>query len=127
VRAGIPIVKTLEIVSRTVGNNYIAQKVIEIGQNIEKGRGISKPLKEAGIFPPLVIHLISTGEETGALEEMLKEVSTHYDREVAYSVSRLSAWVEPILTAGLSVMVLFLALAIFMPWWNMMSAMKGGG
>ncbi|MBP6942183.1 MAG: type II secretion system F family protein [Syntrophorhabdaceae bacterium] len=127
VRAGIPIVKTLDIVSRTVGNNYIAQKVIEIGQNIEKGRGISKPLKEAGIFPPLVIHLISTGEETGALEEMLKEVSTHYDREVAYSVSRLSAWVEPILTAGLSVMVLFLALAIFMPWWDMMSAMKGGG
>ncbi|OPY79697.1 MAG: Type II secretion system protein F [Syntrophorhabdus sp. PtaU1.Bin058] len=127
VRAGIPIVKTLEIVSRTVGNNYIAQKVIEIGQNIEKGRGISKPLRDAGIFPPLVIHLISTGEETGALEEMLKEVSTHYDREVAYSVTRLSAWVEPILTAGLSVMVLFLALAIFMPWWDMMSAMRGAG
>jgi type II secretory pathway component PulF len=126
VRAGIPIVKTLEIVSRTVGNNYIAQKVVEIGQNIEKGRGISKPLRDAGIFPPLVIHLISTGEETGALEEMLKEVSTHYDREVSYSVSRLSAWVEPILTAGLSVMVLFLALAIFLPWWDMMSALKGG-
>ena len=127
VRAGIPIVKTLEIVSKTVGNNYIAAKVIEIGQNIEKGRGISKPLKDAGIFPPLVIHLISTGEETGALEEMLREVSTHYDREVSYSVARLSAWVEPILTAGLSVMVLFLALAIFMPWWNMMSALRGGG
>jgi MSHA biogenesis protein MshG len=127
VRAGIPIVKTLEIVSKTVGNNYIAAKVIEIGQNIEKGRGISKPLRDAGIFPPLVIHLISTGEETGALEEMLKEVSTHYDREVSYSVARLSAWVEPILTAGLSVMVLFLALAIFMPWWNMMSALRGGG
>ena len=127
VRAGIPIVKTLEIVSKTVGNNYIAAKVIEIGQNIEKGRGISKPLKDAGIFPPLVIHLISTGEETGALEEMLREVSVHYDREVSYSVARLSAWVEPILTAGLSVMVLFLALAIFMPWWNMMSALRGGG
>lgn len=127
VRAGIPIVKTLEIVSRTVGNNYIAAKVIEIGQNIEKGRGISKPLRDAGIFPPLVIHLISTGEETGALEEMLREVSVHYDREVSYSVARLSAWIEPILTAGLSVMVLFLALAIFMPWWDMMSAMKGGG
>jgi type II secretory pathway component PulF len=84
-------------------------------------------LKDAGIFPPLVIHLISTGENTGSLEEMLNEVSTHYDREVTYSVSRLSAWIEPILTVGLSIMVLFMALAIFMPWWNMMSVLRGGG
>jgi len=127
VRAGVPIVKTLEIVSRTVGNDYIARKVLEIGVKIEKGRGISRPMRDAKIFPPLVIHLVSTGEETGSLEEMLREVSTHYDREVSYSVNRLSAWIEPILTAGLAIMVLFLALAIFMPWWNMMSAMKGGG
>lgn len=127
VKAGVPIIRTLEIVSKTVGNEFIARKVDEIGGKIEKGRGITKPLKDAGIFPPLVIHLISTGEETGSLEEMLREVSLHYDREIEYSVSRLSAWIEPILTAGLSVMVLFMALAIFMPWWNMMSAMKGGG
>jgi type II secretory pathway component PulF len=127
VRAGVPIVKTLEIVSRTVGNNFIARKVLEIGVKIEKGRGISRPMRDAKIFPPLVIHLVSTGEETGSLEEMLREISTHYDREVTYSVARLSAWIEPILTAGLATMVLFLALAIFMPWWNMMSAMKGGG
>jgi type II secretory pathway component PulF len=127
VRAGVPIVKTLEIVSRTVGNNFIARKVLEIGVKIEKGRGISRPMRDAKIFPPLVIHLVSTGEDTGSLEEMLREISTHYDREVTYSVARLSAWIEPILTAGLATMVLFLALAIFMPWWNMMSAMKGGG
>ena len=127
VRAGVPIVKTLEIVSRTVGNNFIAKKVLEIGVKVEKGRGISRPMRDAKIFPPLVIHLVSTGEETGSLEEMLREISTHYDREVTYSVNRLSAWIEPILTAGLSIMVLFLALAIFMPWWNMMGAMRGGG
>jgi type II secretory pathway component PulF len=127
VKAGVPIVKTLEIVSRTVGNNFIARKVLEIGVKIEKGRGISRPMRDAKIFPPLVIHLVSTGEETGSLEEMLREISTHYDREVTYSVNRLSAWIEPILTAGLSIMVLFLALAIFMPWWNMMGAMRGGG
>ncbi len=127
VKAGVPVIRTLEIVSRTVGNQYIAQKIIEIGTKIEKGKGISKPLKDSGIFPPLVVHLVSTGEETGSLEEMLKEVTVHYDREITYSVSRLSAWVEPILTAGLSIMVLFLALAIFLPWWNMMGALRGGG
>lgn len=127
IKAGVPIMRTLEIVAKTVGNEYIALKILEIGTKIEKGRGISKPLKDSGIFPPLVIHLVSTGEETGSLEEMLREVSSHYDRETTYSISRLSAWIEPILTTGLAVMVLFLALAVFMPWWNMMGAMKGGG
>ena len=127
VRAGIPIIKTLDIVSRSVGNEYVAEKVREIAVSIEKGRGISRPLKDAKIFPPLVIHLVATGEETGSLEEMLREVSVHYDREVTYSVARLSAWIEPVLTVGLAGMVLFLALAIFMPWWDMMRAMKGGG
>ncbi|HOJ71938.1 MAG TPA: type II secretion system F family protein [Syntrophorhabdaceae bacterium] len=127
IRAGVPVIKALEIVSKTIGNAYIAGKIDEVGMKIEKGKGISRPLKETGIFPPLVIHLVSTGESTGSLEEMLNEVSNHYDREITYSVGRLSAWVEPILTAGLSIMVLFMALAIFMPWWNMMSAMKGGG
>ncbi len=127
VSSGIPIIRTLEIVSRTVGNEFIAEKVLEIAANIEKGKGISKPLKDAKIFPPLVIHLIATGEETGSLEEMLKEIARHYDREVTYTVNRLSAYIEPILTVGLAGMVLFLALAIFMPWWDMMKTMRGGG
>ena len=127
IKVGIPVVRTLEVVSRTVGNEYIAQKIIEISGKIERGLGISRPLREAEIFPPLIIHLISTGEQTGSLEDMLKEVSTHYDREITYSINRLSTWIEPLLTAGLSLMVLFLALAIFLPWWNMMGALRGGG
>lgn len=127
ITVGIPVVRTLEVVSRTVGNEYIARKILEISGKIEKGLGISRPLQEAEIFPPLVIHLISTGEQTGSLEDMLKEVTTHYDREITYSINRLSTWIEPLLTAGLSLMVLFLALAIFLPWWNMMGALRGGG
>ncbi|MBP1749063.1 MAG: Type secretion system protein, PilC [Deltaproteobacteria bacterium] len=127
VSSGVPILRTLDIVSRTVGNEFIARKVLDISENIEKGHGIARPLKEAKIFPPLVIHLIATGEETGSLEDMLREISMHYDREVTYTVNRLSAYIEPILTVGLAGMVLFLALAIFMPWWNIMGAMRGGG
>ncbi len=127
VRAGVPIVQALSIVSKAIGNEWIAAKIDQIGTKIEGGKGISGPMKEARIFPLLVVHLVSTAEETGTLEEMLKEVALHYDREVTYSLTRLSAWIEPVLTAGLSVMVLFLALAIFLPWWNMMGALKGGG
>ena len=127
VKTGVPIVRALDVVARTVGNEYIAQKIVDIAGKIEKGKGITKPMREAKVFPPLVIHLVATGEETGSLEEMLKEVSMHYDREVTYSVSRLQVWIEPILTLGLGGMVLFLALALFLPWWNMMGALKGGG
>ena len=127
IRAGVPIVTALEIVARTVGNLVIAKKVIEISQKIEKGRGITKPMKDSGIFPPLVLHLIATGEDTGSLEEMLREVSLHYDSEVNYSLARLSSWIEPILIGVLGGMVLFIALAVFLPWWGMMDAMKHGG
>ncbi len=125
-RAGVPITRTLEIVSKTVGNRYLAEKILTMGAKIEKGKGIAKPIREAEIFPPLVVHLITTGEDTGSLEYMLKEISNHYDREVNYSVSRLSAWIEPILTVCLSGMVLFVALAIFLPWWNLMETMRAG-
>jgi len=127
IRAGVPIVTALEIVARTVGNLVITKKVVEISQKIEKGKGISKPMKESGIFPPLVLHLIATGEDTGSLEEMLREVSLHYDSEVNYSLGRLSSWIEPILIGVLGAMVLFIALAVFLPWWSMMEAMKSGG
>jgi type II secretory pathway component PulF len=127
IRAGVPIVTALEIVARTVGNLVITKKVIEISEKIEKGRGIAKPMKDSGIFPPLVLHLIATGEDTGSLEEMLREVSLHYDSEVNYSLARLSSWIEPILIGVLGGMVLFIALAVFLPWWGMMDAMKSGG
>ncbi len=127
IRAGVPIVTALEIVARTVGNLVITKKVLEISQKIEKGKGIAKPMKDSGIFPPLVLHLIATGEDTGSLEEMLREVSLHYDGEVNYSLNRLSAWIEPILIVVLGGMVLFIALAVFLPWWGMMDAMKHGG
>jgi type II secretory pathway component PulF len=127
IRAGVPIVTALEIVARTVGNLVITRKVAEISEKIEKGKGIAKPMRDAGIFPPLVLHLIATGEDTGSLEEMLREVSLHYDSEVNYSLNRLSSWIEPILIVVLGGMVLFIALAVFLPWWGMMDAMKQGG
>ncbi len=127
IRAGVPIVTALEIVARTVGNLVITKKILEISQKIEKGRGIARPMKDSGIFPPLVLHLIATGEDTGSLEEMLREVSLHYDSEVSYSLARLSSWIEPILIGALGGMVLFIALAVFLPWWGMMEAMKQGG
>ncbi|HUV51119.1 MAG TPA: type II secretion system F family protein [Anaerolineae bacterium] len=124
-RSGTSIVMSLGIVSRTIGNAYIANKIKDIAEHVRTGKGITVSLKESKIFPPLVIHMVLTGEETGSLDEMLAEITSYYEREIDYSVSRMSSYIEPILTVGLGVMVLFIALAIFLPWWDMMEAFKG--
>jgi len=124
-RGGASIVSALDVVSRTIGNEYIAHKIKGISEQVKTGKGITNSLRESKIFPPLVIHMVLTGEETGALDEMLAEITSYYEREIDYTVSRMSSYIEPILTAGLGLMVLFIALAIFLPWWNMMEAFKG--
>ncbi|MBU4012872.1 MAG: type II secretion system F family protein [Proteobacteria bacterium] len=124
-RGGTSIVSALDVVSRTIGNEYIAQKIKAIAEQVKTGKGITNSLRESKIFPPLVLHMVLTGEETGALDDMLAEITSYYEREIDYTVSRMSSYIEPILTAGLGLMVLFIALAIFLPWWNMMEAFKG--
>jgi len=123
-RTGMPILRTMDIVSRTLGNSYISQEVQHVRKLLEEGKGIAEQLNKRKIFPPLVIHMIAIGEESGALEDMLREVANHYDVEVEYHVSRLSSMIEPVLTIGLGLVVMFFALAIFLPWWDMLRAFK---
>ncbi len=123
-RTGMPIIRTMEIVSRTVGNSYISQEVQRVRELLEEGKGIAGPLNQRKIFPPMIIHMIAIGEESGTIEELLHEVANHYDMEVEYHVSRLSGMIEPVLTIGLGLVVMFFALAIFLPWWDMLRAFK---
>ncbi|MGA1865277.1 MAG: type II secretion system F family protein [bacterium] len=126
-RSGVPIVHALETVSGAIGNEYIAIKIKEMSKKLNAGRKISDSVRESGIFPPLVYRMISTGEDTGTLDEMLHEVAEFYSGETEYTVSRLSSYIEPVLTIVLGIMVLFMALAIFLPWWDMIKVFKGGG
>jgi type II secretory pathway component PulF len=125
-RSGVSIITALEVVSRTVGNEYIAYKIRDIAEKIKGGSGISDSLRETGVFPPLVVQMVSTGEEAGALDDMLQEVTNYYETEIDYAVSRMSSLVEPILTVALGLMVLFMALAVFLPWWDMIRVFGGG-
>ncbi|MGA1840792.1 MAG: type II secretion system F family protein [bacterium] len=125
-RSGVPIVHALETVSGAIGNEYIAIKINEMAKKLNAGRKISDSVRESGIFPPLVYRMISTGEDTGTLDEMLHEVAEFYSGETEYTVSRLSSYIEPVLTIVLGIMVLFMALAIFLPWWDMIKVFRGG-
>ncbi len=122
-KSGLPILQTMEIVSTTIGNKVISSGLDKVGQGIEKGRGISGPLKESGMFPPLVIRMIAVGEQSGSLDEMLQNVAEHYDSEVTYLIENLVGMIEPILTITIGAMVLFLALSIFLPMWDSMNTL----
>ncbi len=117
--SGLPILQTLDIAARTVGNAVVARAIQAATQGILQGEGLSKPLSRSRIFPPMVVKMISIGEQSGALDDMLLNVSRHYDTEVDYAVKNLTSMIEPILTVGVGLIVLFLALAIFLPMWNL--------
>ena len=125
-KTGLPILQTLDMVTMVVGNVVIAKWVREIRESARKGKGLVEPMRASKIFPPIVIQMMAIGEETGKIEEMLMKVSEYFDRDVEYAIKNLSASLEPILLVGVGGMVLFLALAIFMPWWNLISVFKGG-
>ncbi len=118
-RSGLPILQTLEIVSKTVGNAAIGREIEKATLGIRRGEGISVPLKQSKLFPPMVVRMIAIGEQSGSLDEMLHNISEHYEMEVEYAVKGLTSMIEPILTVGLGIIVLFLALAIFLPMWDM--------
>jgi type II secretory pathway component PulF len=117
--SGLPILQTLDIVSGTVGNAVIGREIQKASLGIRQGEGIAVPLKQSRLFPPMVVRMISIGEQSGSLDEMLLNVSKHYDMEVEYAVKNLTSMIEPILTVGLGTIVLFLALAIFLPMWDL--------
>ena len=89
-----------------------------------EGKGMSEPMKVSGLFPPIVTQMVSVGEETGKLDDLLIHVSNYYDEQVDYTVSNLTSLVEPILIFFLGLGVLFMALGIFLPMWNLMSIFK---
>lgn len=118
-RSGLPILQTLDIVAKTIGNVVIGREIEKASLGIRRGDGIAVPLRQSKLFPPMVIRMIAIGEQSGSLDEMLQNVSNHYDMEVDYAVKNLTSMIEPLLTVGLGVIVLFLALAIFLPMWDM--------
>jgi type II secretory pathway component PulF len=105
----------------------VARSIDAIQEGARQGRGIVQPMKACKLFPSGVVQMVAIGEETGKLEAMLLKVSEYYDREVDYAIKTLSASLEPLLLTVIGGAVLFLALAIFLPWWNLIRVFKGGG
>ncbi|WP_100657718.1 type II secretion system F family protein [Alteromonas flava] len=126
-KAGVPLTSALNLVADAVSNAYMANKIIEMRRAIERGENLTRVANASGLFTPLVMQMISVGEETGRVDELLGETASYYEREVDYDLKSLTSKIEPILIVIVAGMVLVLALGIFTPMWDMMGAIKGGG
>jgi len=123
-RSGIPILKILDISSGSTGNVVVSKAIQNIKDNVSEGKGMSEPMKISGLFPPIVTQMVAVGEETGKLDDLLIHVSNYYDEQVDYTINNLTSLIEPILIFVLGLAVLFMALGIFLPMWNLMSIFK---
>ena len=128
-QSGVPLVQALSVVAQTVDNAFIGSRIEQMRDGIERGETISRCAAATGVFTPVVLQMISVGEETGELDSLLFEIAEMYERETDYSIKGLSAAIEPILLAVIAVLVLLLALGVFLPLWNLGQAAmgKGGG
>jgi MSHA biogenesis protein MshG len=125
-KAGVPITTALSLVAEAVDNDYLGEKIREMRRSIERGESLLRVSQQSNMFTNLVLQMVSVGEETGQMDEMLTEVAGFYEREVAFDLKSLTAKIEPILIAIVAAMVLLLALGIFTPMWDMLNAYKGG-
>jgi len=117
--SGVSVLDSFKILSETINNNAITKEFEKIEELLVEGRGISMPLRQAKYFTPMVVNMVSIGEESGNLDLMLQEIAKHYDIEVEYATKNLSDALGPILIVGLAAVVGFFATAIFLPMWDL--------
>ncbi len=118
-KSGVPIVQGLNVVAQTVDNVYIAGRIEQMRDGVERGESILRTAVTTGVFTPVVLQMVAVGEETGELDDLMDEIAEMYEREVDYELKTLSSQIEPILIVGLAILVLILALGVFLPIWDL--------
>ena len=123
-RSGVAILAALEIVSKTSGNARIEKVITDLMGSVKRGESIASPLEKSEIFPSMVVRMISIGEETGELEEMLTKIADFYDTQVDTAVSGLTSLIEPLIIAFLGIVIGGIVIALFLPILTLTQAIK---
>lgn len=125
--SGVPILQAMETVAGTVGNTIMADAVLEARARIREGDRIGDPLEQSRLFPPMVVHMIGVGEESGSLDYMLQKIADFYEAEVEATLASLTAALEPIMIVGLGFIVGFIVISMFLPLVDVISKLSAGG
>jgi len=123
--SGIPLLNAIEIAEAIAGNTVYSNALRSVRDNIKEGTSIAGPLRDSGVFPPLVTRMIAVGEQTGELEEMLVKIADTYDLQIETSVSTLTSLLEPIMIVIMGVVVGFIVFAILLPIFDLTSTIGG--
>jgi type IV pilus assembly protein PilC len=125
--SGVPILQAMETVAGTVDNDIIGEAILNARTSIREGDRIGDPLQRSGQFPPMVVQMISIGEESGALDSMLTKIAEFYEDEVDAALNSLTAAIEPVLIVFLGVVVGFIVISTLLPMTTIISKLSGGG
>ncbi len=119
--SSVPILQAVEVTSRVVGNKVVEEVLLESRDSLERGESLARPMSESWVFPLLVIHMVRVGEQSGALDAMLKKVADIYDQEVTIATDKLQSMIEPVLIIFLAFVAGFIILSIVVPMFGMFS------
>jgi type IV pilus assembly protein PilC len=125
--SGVPILETLSVAAGTAGNKIVEEVIYNVRSSISEGRTIAQPLGESGVFPNMVVQMISVGETTGALDQMLNKIADFYDEEVETAVDALTSMIEPFMIVFLGGTVGSIIIAMYLPIFTMAGVVSGGG
>jgi general secretion pathway protein F len=114
-RAGVPVLMAFDITKEVLNNVRLAEVVAEARDAIREGESVAEPLRKSGEFPPIVVHMIATGEKSGQLEDMLENVAENYDFQVDQKVDSLTTLIEPIMIVALGIGVAYVVWAVLLP------------
>jgi type IV pilus assembly protein PilC len=123
-KSGVPILQSLDVVSETVNNSLMSKAVQDVKDSVRQGESIAKPLARHAIFPPMVVQMLSVGEETGALDTMLEKIAMFYDDEVTAAVDSLTAIIEPVMIFIVGGAVGVSVIALYLPMFNIIKLIK---
>lgn len=125
--SGVPILQAMETVAGTVGNTIMSDAVLEARARIREGDRIGDPLEESRLFPPMVVHMIGVGEESGSLDYMLQKIADFYEAEVEAALASLTAALEPLMIVGLGFVVGYIVISMFLPLVDVIAKLSAGG
>ena len=126
IASGVPILAGLEITARTAGNKVLAEAIMGARASIREGETVAAPLKASGVFPPMVVQMISVGEQTGALDEMLTKIAVFYEAEVDTAVDTMTSVIEPVMIVLMGGIVGGMVVAMYLPMFKLISVVAGG-
>lgn len=120
VSSGVPILEALEITAKTAGNAIVEDAIMATRKSIEEGKTISEPLKDTEVFPPMVVHMIAVGEQTGALDAMLSKIADFYEEEVDAAVENMLTLLEPIMILFLGIVIGGIVISMYLPMFDLL-------